>query len=376
MRDLRSSPTEKGRQPRIFIFGPIQAPEVACGVSSAVRAFAGSRVRDYYDIEVISTFRQPRERTLVERLAFGVWLVARTAVRIVRSGAVLADIHAVSDRSLLSHAAVMFGARLVRRPALLRIHGGDFHRVFEQAGGIQRGLIRLILRSATRVVVLSEGWRARITAIEPRAAVEVIANPVDCTAYRRLASRPQRPCRRILFLANLCERKGHFDALKAVARLAPEFPDVVLALGGDDRDPGTRQQLEREAEQLGIRERIEFLGTVSGEAKDQAIRDSDVLILPSHTENMPVSLIEGMAAALPVIATAVGAIPEMIRDGETGFVIEPRDDAALAERLARLFRDPALGRRLGQCAQEHARATWDADVLAERTTTLYARLIA
>lgn len=359
---------------KILVFGPVRPPQVACGVSSSVRAFAGSRVRDCYDIDVISTFRKPQDRKLFERLTYGVWLVAKTALRMMRSGAVLADIHAVSDRSLFSHAAVMFGARLVGRPALLRIHGGDFHQVFERAGGMQRLLIRFILRSATRLVVLSEGWRSRVEAIEPRAAVEVIPNPVDCSAYERLASRPPRQCRRILFLANFCERKGHFDAIKAIAKLAPEFPNLVLALGGEDRDPGTRDLLEREAQQSGIRDRIEFLGTVSGNAKEQAIRDADVLILPSHTENMPVSIIEGMAAALPVIATAVGAIPEMIQDGETGFLIEARDADALAERLARLFRDTALGLRLGRQAQAHARMTWDTDVIAERTLALYAQL--
>lgn len=361
---------------KILVFGPVQPPQVACGVSSAVRAFAGSRVRDRYDIELVSTFRQQGNRNLFERLAYGVWLVAKTALRMIRSGAVLADIHAVSDRSLWIHAAVMFGARVAGRPALLRIHGGDFHQVFERAGGMQRQLIRFILRSATRLVVLSEGWRRRVEVIEPRAAVEVIPNMVDCRAYERLASHPPRQCRRILFLANFCERKGHFDALAAIAKLAPEFPDVVLALAGDDRDPGTRELLEREAERLGIRDRIEFVGTVSGEAKDQQIRDADILILPSHAENMPVSLIEGMAAALPVIATAVGAIPEMIQDGETGFVIEARDADALAERIARLFRDPDLGRRLGRQAQVRARATWDTDVVAERTLALYAQLTA
>ncbi|MBI5658009.1 MAG: glycosyltransferase family 4 protein [Nitrosomonadales bacterium] len=361
---------------KILVFGPVQPPQVACGVSSAVRAFAGSRVRDRYDIELVSTFRQPRERALFERLAYGVWLAAKTALRMMRSGAVLADIHAVSDRSLWSHAAVMFGARMAGRPALLRIHGGDFHQVFERAGGVQRQLIRFILRSATRLIVLSEGWRHRIATIEPRAAVDVIPNMVDCGAFDRLASRPPRQCRRILFLANFCERKGHFDALRAIAKLAPEFPDAVLVLAGDDRDPGTRDLLEREAERLGIRDRIEFVGTVSGEAKDQEIRDADILILPSHTENMPISLIEGMAAALPVVATAVGAIPEMIRDGETGFVIEARDADALAERLARLFRDPALGRRIGQQAQAYARATWDTEVVAGRTLALYEQLVA
>lgn len=361
-------------RPKVLVFGPFQPPEVACGVSSAARAFAASRVRDYYSIELISTFRPHRERKLPERLAYGIWLGIRTIWRTARSGAVLTDIHAVSDRSLLSHAAVMFGALLAGRRALLRIHGGDFHRVFERVGGPHRALIRFILRAATRVVVLSEIWRDRIRAIEPRAAVEVIPNSVDCSALSTLAVRPQRACKRILFLANFCERKGHFDALEAISRLAPRYPGLVLALGGEDRDPGTRMRLEIEAERLGIRQQVEFLGVVSGQAKVQALHDADVLILPSHTENMPVSIMEGMAAGLPVIATTVGAIGEMIEDGETGFLIGPRDPAALAERLERLLRDANLARAIGRKAQAHACRTWDINVVAENNLSLYARL--
>lgn len=370
--------TSKGTtvRPKVLVFGPFQPPEAACGVSSAARAFAGSRVRDHYDIELVSTFRPTRERRLFERLAFGVWLGAKTALRMLRSGAVLADVHAVSDRSLLSHAAIMFGARLAGCPALLRIHGGDFHEIFERASGFQRVLIRLILRSATRVVVLSDRWRSLVEAIEPRSAVEVIPNSIDCRTFARLAARPDRECRRILFLANFCERKGHFDALDAIGKLVPHYPELVLALAGEDRDPGTRKRLEREAERLGVRNRIEFLGVISGESKDQALRDADILILPSHTENMPVSVIEGMAAALPVIATSVGSVTEMIEDGETGFVIAARNPDALAQSLERLFRDADLGRRLGNKAQCHARANWDVDVVAERTIALYTRLTA
>lgn len=374
--DAHLSLSETATRPKILVYGPFQPSEVACGISAAVRTFAGSRVRNYYDIELFSTFRTNRKRSLFERITFGVWLCAKTVLQMRRSGAVLADIHAVSDRSLLSHAAVMFGARLAGCPALLRIHGGDFHLIFERASGLQRLLTRFILRAATRVVVLSEIWRSRIKMIEPCTAVEVIPNSVDCLSFGQLSIRPPRKCRRILFLANFCERKGHFDAIEAIGKLVSEYPDLVLALGGENRDPGTMERIEREADRLGVRGRIEFLGTVSGDAKDQALRDADILILPSHTENMPVSVIEGMAAALPVIATRVGAVSEMIKDGETGLLLEARDPEALAQRLAQLLSDADLGRRLGRQAQRHAYATWDADLVAERTIELYARLIA
>jgi len=362
---------DTSRRQTVLVYAPVQPVEVACGISSAVRAVVGSSLRDHYDIDLISTFRAQSNRTLPGRIAFGLWLTVKTAVRMIHSDAVLADIHAVSDRSLLSHAAIMFGARLAGRPAILRIHGGDFDRVFEKASGLHRLLIRFILRSATRVVLLSDSWRARVKAIEPRAVLDVIPNGVDCSLFEPSAQRPPRQCKTILFLANFCERKGHFEALAAIARLARHYPQAVLRLGGEDRDPGTRKLLEQEAARLGISHAVQFLGIVSGDTKLQALRDADVLILPSHTENMPVSIIEGMAAALPVVATAVGAVPEMIKDGQTGFVVRPRDANALAERLEQLFREPELARSLGRNGQSHARATWDSGVIATRTLALY-----
>jgi glycosyltransferase involved in cell wall biosynthesis len=355
----------------ILVFAPVQPPGVACGVTAAVRTFVASSVSDRYDVGLVSTARPHRERGLAARLLFGLWLVGRTVLQTIRSRAALADIHAVSDRSFLSHAAIMFGVRFAGRPALLRIHGGDFQRVFERATGFQRALIRLILRSATRIVVLSEGWRSRVMSIEPRSKVEVIPNPIDCRPLEGLSARPPRHPRKVLFLANFCERKGHFDALAAIASLASRYPDLVLELAGEDRDAGTKVRLEHEAQRLGIQGNIRFLGTVSGAEKDRAIRDADILILPSHTENMPISVMEGMAAALPVVATAVGAVPEMIEDGKTGFVIEARNPAALAERLEQLLRDPQLARRIGAAAQRHARSTWDAELVAERAMAVY-----
>ena len=163
--------------------------------------------------------------------------------------------------------------------------------------------------------------------------------------------------------------------MEAMGKVVDEYPEVVGAEGGEDRDPGKMESIERKAGLLKDRECIEFIGTVSGEAKDKAVQAADVLILPSHIENMPVSVIEGMAAGLPVIATRVGAISEMIEDGETGILIEARDPEALAQRRALLFRDAELGRRLGRQALRFARATWDADTVAGRTIDLYSRLI-
>jgi glycosyltransferase involved in cell wall biosynthesis len=369
-----SAADERASKPAVLVFGPLQPEQVACGVSSAMRAFADSCVRERYRIAIHSTFRPARKRNIVQRLAHGVRLLVSTAFRMLRSGAVVADIHAVSDRSLLSHAAVMFGALLVRRPAILRIHGGDFHRTFETAGGAERRLIRLILRAASRLVVLSEIWRGRVAAIQPLARIEVIPNPVNCAQLAKLGGRSPRPCRRILFLANFCERKGHFDAIEALALVVPRYPDVLLVLCGEDRDEGAMARIQARCAELGITANVLFRGTVSGAAKDEEFRLADVLILPSHTENMPISVIEGMAAGLPVVASSVGAVPEMIRHGETGLLVTAQRPAELASSLESLLADSGLGRRIGATAARVACDTWDADVVACRTIAVYQQL--
>ena len=128
------------------------------------------------------------------------------------------------------------------------------------------------------------------------------------------------------------------DILLAFKRLVEDGVDACLCLVGDGPD---REETEQLAHDIGIVERCLFLGYQDDVAPFYAAFDA--LVLPSANEGTPVSVIEALAGGRPVVATRVGGVPDVVRDGVDGFLVEPGDIDALAERLGRLAADPALG---------------------------------
>jgi L-malate glycosyltransferase len=174
----------------------------------------------------------------------------------------------------------------------------------------------------------------------------------------------------IAHIANLRWMKGHDEVLEAAATLRGAFPDAVWLLVGRD-DSGGRH--EHRAAELGLGDRVRFLGF---HPEPRAVlRAADLAILPSRYEGLPVAILEAMAEGKPIVATAVGGIPELVRDGDEALLIPPGDATALATAIERLATDPALAARLGAAARSRAEADFAREVMVGRYAETYARLI-
>jgi glycosyltransferase involved in cell wall biosynthesis len=161
------------------------------------------------------------------------------------------------------------------------------------------------------------------------------------------------------------------DVLLAVQRLRDRGVDAVLCMVGDGPD---RDAVELRARELGIMRDSLFLGYQDDVAPYYAAFDA--LILPSANEGTPVSAIESLAGGRPVVATAVGGVPDVVRDGVDGFLVEPGDVDAMADRLARLAADADLRRRMGEAGAESVRARYAVERLLDDMDQLYRRLLA
>jgi glycosyltransferase involved in cell wall biosynthesis len=161
------------------------------------------------------------------------------------------------------------------------------------------------------------------------------------------------------------------DVLAGFRLLRDRGVDATLCLVGDGPD---RPQLEQLAHELGIARDTLFLGYQEDVG---ALYDAfDALVLPSGNEGTPVSVIEALAAGRPVVATRVGGIPDVVRDGEDGFLVEPGATDELAERLARLAEDPELRERLGGAGRERVLPRYAVDRLVDDVDRLYRSLLA
>jgi glycosyltransferase involved in cell wall biosynthesis len=211
----------------------------------------------------------------------------------------------------------------------------------------------------------------------PAARITVIENGIDLAEWpavngeRRQASRAalgigaDEPV--VAMIAAMRPEKAHEALLEAIAILGDErlHPRVLLAGDGE-----RREALERRAQSLGIRGKVDFLGVRRDVAR--LLHAADVVVLPSRAvvETLPLSLLEAMAAGVPVVASAVGSVPEIVHDRVTGLLIPPADAVALAGAIAYTLRDPHSARE--RC--ERARALVRERHAIERTAARYAAL--
>ena len=162
-------------------------------------------------------------------------------------------------------------------------------------------------------------------------------------------SPPLRNNRYILYVGMLIYLKGIHVLLESMAKVVTQFPNQQLFIVGDGE---YREELERLVHELKLENNIVFLGHLEQRLLREYLRNCLVMVLPSFTEGLPRVVAEAMACEKPVIATAVGGIPELIKDGENGFLVQPKDTEALAERILYFIRNPDIADDMGKKGRE------------------------
>lgn len=266
------------------------------------------------------------------------------------------------EKAVLSQLGHWLGYRTI-----LHIHGSDFEEFVARSRF--KGWIVRSLREADVVIALSTYWADFLGHVAPGCHIVTLENAVSVPA----APPPLPEAPSVLLLGSIDDRKGVPEAIQAFAQVVRQHPAAVLNLAGP-AEPGALAGYQRMVADLGLGESVRFLGTVRGDAKSRLLEESSVFILPSRAEGLPIALLEAMAAGRPVVTTRVGAIPDVIADGENGFLIMAGDVDALAERINRLLGSADLRARMGRCAWERARSRYDVAVVAERLADLYGEL--
>ena len=211
-----------------------------------------------------------------------------------------------------------------------------------------------------------ERWLESVVGIAP-AKVGLIANGVDTVHFRPGASGPgQFVVGTVGRLQDVKNQAGLVDAFAALKAMLPAQPQARLVIVGDGP---LRAQLEAKVVQAGLADAV----TLTGARNDIAdlMRGFSVFALSSIAEGTPVTLLEAMACALPVVSTAVGGIPELVQDGVTGTLVPPGDVAALASALARYAADPGLAARHGAAGRERIENHYSVSAMVQAYVALY-----
>jgi colanic acid/amylovoran biosynthesis glycosyltransferase len=208
----------------------------------------------------------------------------------------------------------------------------------------------------------------------------IVFNPVgvDVGSFRRTTHKSEQVRGRvinILTVARLVEEKGLMHALQALGAARQRRPDLRMKyriIGGGPLE----QTLQAQVADLGLGEIVEFMGPRDQKEVRCALSEADLFLLPSIAEALPVSIMEAMASGLPVLATDVGGVSELVKDGETGRLVRPADSQGLAAALLELLDEPNRWSELGSAGRRLVEQRYNMEVLNRRLVEHYESLVA
>jgi glycosyltransferase involved in cell wall biosynthesis len=250
-------------------------------------------------------------------------------------------------------------------------HAGDIQRVLERRG-LEERIVRGGLAQFHRLLVLGERWRAMFERYGIAMPCEICPSTFRREVFERgltaVRTPPAEGALRVLFVGQIGERKGVHDLLRALRRLKDAGVRVSATFAGPAQLEGEMEAAERVRRELSAEHFTRFCGPLTGEALYREFETHDVFALPSYNEGLPAVLYEAGAFALALVTTPVGAIPELVRTGENGLLVEPGDVAGLTRALAALTSDRDLRARLGAKLRQDVEA-YLPDRIAARVAT-------
>lgn len=311
------------------------------GITSVVSGYRGSELESNYQIHYIETYCDGG-KTAKLRKALASY--ARFLKELICFRPDLVHIHSSFGASFYRKAPFIYLSAFCNIPVVNHIHGAQWDSFYGNASERSKRFKKKLFQKCSCVIALSEEWKHNLKEAVDPAKIKIVANfgPLaESTSERSLKS-----SRNVLFLGFLSERKGCFDIPEVVALVRRKVQDAIFVLAGDGNEADV-QHINSLAQEFGVEDYLHFPGWVSGNKKDEHLKNASVFFLPSYAEGMPMSILEAMGYGLPVVSTTVGGIPQLITDGESGFLLAPGDTEGFANAIITLLQDPERGTAMG-----------------------------
>jgi glycosyltransferase involved in cell wall biosynthesis len=372
------------KRPVVLVIG--MRPSYVGGLATFVRfLFTAPRLQKNYRFMLIDYTRGPRGAGRAGTLSLiNVLYFVRQVVQLgwifLRYRPRILHVPVIAFFPFWKDATLILIGRALGMKVVAHLHSGAFARFWAGSAPRTQRLIRWALNRSDVVIALSKGWqRFLLEEVGISATVEIVPNTIDAlfvAANRDVTYGPEREPGSILFVGTVAPKKGVLDILKAAPSVVERHPQARFLFAGMEERPDDRARIEQACLDGNVTDAVHFLGPVAGQAKLDLYLKASIFLLPSYGEGLPYALLEAMSAGLPVVATPVGAIPELVEDGQNGFLVQPGDHQALSDRILRLLDDPALRSAMSRANVERIRQGYLPDEAILRIESIYDRLLA
>ena len=263
-------------------------------------------------------------------LQFQYWMLFHPEIKIVH-------VQGSVGASFWRKAIFIYIAKFFHKKVVWHMHAGRFAVFYQQ----HRYAVRKVVDKSDVIIALSEYWKEYFKNEFPTKRVEIIKNVISAPVVHK----QQTGYFTLLFLGLLGKNKGIYDLLECIRDHKVEFQGKLkLYIGGN----GEIEHVKQLIKEYGIADIVIFEGWVSGDKKIELLNKSDAYILPSYKEGLPISILEAMSYEMPIISTPVGGIPEIVSNGENGYLVEPGNKEDIYKAIMSLLNDADLRNRMGR----------------------------
>ncbi|TVT47855.1 MAG: glycosyltransferase [Denitromonas halophila] len=350
---------------RIIVVGP--HPDMRGGIASVLHVYRAHGLFREAQCQFLAT---TVDGSRFKKLLVGSSALLRFVWLIATGQAGLLHVHAASFGSFWRKRLFVGVARRFSVPVIYHLHSGLFRGFYEnKLDDAGRNKARRMLGMCQRVFCLNSETKLWLESVlDAGVRVDVFPNPIEiCDVPARRSNTSS-----VLFLGRLVREKGVYELLRAFSPVCRRYPGLSLVLCGTGPEEAGLRAL---ADELSIAPNVIFPGWVDGARKSELLAEASVFVLPSYAEGLPMSILEAMVANVPIVATAVGGIPDMLDDGACGQLVPPRDEAKLTEALMRALDAPQVLPGVSRAAQR-VRELYAAEAVISRLRTEYAGLLA
>ncbi len=362
------------RDLKVLMIGPGASPPG--GITSLVEIILPllhAQVRlEYFGTSVISRPFYKTGKLSTQNVILALAQYARFLGVAIRFRPHILHIHTSQGFAWLKDSFYVLAGRLIRAKVVIHVHAASFDHLYSRRSGFEQRYTKAVFRLASAVIALSPAWAECLRQISPY-NVLILPNCVDTDRIQPAEATP-KDLPAALFLGSLGQRKGIWDLLNAWILVNQGGVPLALWLAGSDEEQGTAAKIKDIVQGYEFRDLCCVLGPVTGPDKIALLQKAAFLALPSYYEGLPMAVIEALAAGLPVLSTRVGGVPDLVKEGENGYLTAPGEVTRLAENMSRLAQQPGLRRQMGYFSRQLALRCYGHQAYIAQLTGLYQQL--
>lgn len=334
------------------------------GITSVVNGYKGTEIENKYHIHYIETYCDGNK---LQKLLKALKSYIKFIKELIVFSPDIIHVHSSFGASFYRKLPFIHLASLFKIPVVNHNHGSAIGELYIDANRFKRWLVEKTFDKCQCIIVLSKEWAEKIKCIKMTTKIEVVEN--YSMVYEQ--SKKKINNKTILYLGFITQLKGCFDIPRIAEKVKNKCADFKFILAGS----GLVDELKNELEEKKLINYFDFPGWVINEEKYELLRVADLFLLPSYSEGMPMSILEAMGYGLPIVASDVGGIPQLVKAGKNGFLEKPGDVDSFANAIVELLKDDEKRYKMGENSRKIAESNYSVEQHIEKICRIYNELL-